>query len=83
MKLTTQQINRRIKEMKQIGSGFPYGFITWFGNLAVVGKGLGYFKYDGSHLFYAVQNLDAESWKDLFMEGYSPKEAILEDMKNA
>lgn len=82
MKLTIEQINQKISEIKQVGSGYPYGFITWFGNLAAVGRNLGYFKYDGPHIFYAIQHLDAEAWKDLFMAGYSPKEAILEDMSN-
>lgn len=82
MKLTTQQINAKISEIKTIGSGYPYGFITWFESLAAVGNSLGYWSFEGPSIFYAIQHLDAEAWKDYFMEGYSPKAAILEDMKN-
>lgn len=74
---------KKHKEIRKQGSGFPYGFCTWFGSVAACGKRLGYWDYAGSHLFYALQHLDAEAWRDnYFMEGYSPYDAVREDMSN-
>ncbi len=49
-------------------------FTEWMENLAQVAKD----EFDFEH-----DDFDPESWRDYFDEGYSPREALFEDLSNA